>query len=77
MGAEVQATDEILQLVFTTAIAIPVAMTPQGPQFMPVQDGVYRVPMRKETAIEYAKRSWRRPSHSLMPSGLPRSSLIW
>jgi hypothetical protein len=57
MGADVAVTNEgHLQLIFTTAVALPVGMTPTGPQFMPVQDGVYRIPMRKETAIEYAER---------------------
>lgn len=56
MSADVAVSEDHLQLVFTTAFAMPMGMTPNGPQYMPVSDGVYRVPMRKETAIEYANK---------------------
>lgn len=56
MAMDVSLGEDHMQLVFTTALALPVGMTPQGPQYMPIQDGVYRVPMRKQTAIDYANK---------------------
>lgn len=52
MAADIALNEDSLQLVFVTAIGLPL-----GPgQILPVQDGVYRVPMRKESAVDFANR---------------------
>ena len=56
IGADTALGEDHMELVFITGIAIPVGMGPSGPQFVPIQDGVYRVPMRKETAIDFANK---------------------
>lgn len=75
MSADVATGEDHLQLVFATAMALPVGIGPQGPQYMPVQDGLYRVPMRKETAIEYAQKILD-AAEELPDSEQPKSSDI-
>lgn len=71
MAADIALSEDSLQLVFVTAIGIPISPG----TILPIQDGVYRIPMRKESAVDFANRILEE-ADSLPDTPQPKSSDI-